>query len=738
MKTEFKYFQFLLKQNKRMIGLYSLILLATFPLLLYFLNSYAYYAFYTYALVGQCLNLVVALLASVIIPLSIFKYTSSKKSLDVYDALPLQKETMFRVNYVVGLLILLIPFIISWLIGIIYVSSVWPTVLNVVGSSSYLSEAEFFILSTQFKHLIEIIVPLALCYTMTVQVKQNTGSIVDAAIYTVIIHVIPMLAYWAFYAYCNTTILGFADEWSYEVFQLLAPLVAPFKIIFTENTSFVSLPRMGYYAVCTLILFIGSSHLYVSHKSERCEQPFTTKYFFPVVSNVATIILLILLFSAMNADVFSLMRGNIRVVYPILLSLIVYLLLDVIAHRGFKNVYRASIKYLIIASISIALLAPIEFTNGFGYVTRIPDASEIESIEIKVPYYINELHGITSGTQLTIETEENIQKIVDYHKYLLDRYAEYDYHDDLVVYDEAINDYPYDIYATLNFPITIKYHTEDKTIIREYRRVPMKWTKALLELENNEDLINAKLIPSGITKYFGNPEYRIICTYMEYSNMYNEAFVLDESKYEATFDAQTFFEAYRKDLENHKDKYSYECTEAPYMRLYLRFEAIVSDTLLESSEDPIHTAALDGRYYPIEKTYTNTIAYLDSLGIKPEKTFSEKDIDNVYLIRSTDANPSLFFYSNYPLDDFSRFDLNIEYFELTYDDILLLEPYMRSHTYYDESGYILCIDKDEYSEDFYIISSEHKDIIESIIKDKQSTNTTSNDFLESLYVNTKY
>ena len=71
MKTENKYFKFLLKQNKRMIGLYLLILLASFPLLLLFCNSYASYAFYTYALVGQTLNLIVALIASMIIPLSI-------------------------------------------------------------------------------------------------------------------------------------------------------------------------------------------------------------------------------------------------------------------------------------------------------------------------------------------------------------------------------------------------------------------------------------------------------------------------------------------------------------------------------------------------------------------------------------------------------------------------------------------------------------------------------------------
>ena len=70
MKIELNYFKFLIKQNRRLIGLYSLILLATFPLLLYFVSS-ASYAFYTYALVGQSFNLVVALLASLIIPLSL-------------------------------------------------------------------------------------------------------------------------------------------------------------------------------------------------------------------------------------------------------------------------------------------------------------------------------------------------------------------------------------------------------------------------------------------------------------------------------------------------------------------------------------------------------------------------------------------------------------------------------------------------------------------------------------------
>ena len=110
MKTESKYYRFLIKRNSRMIGLYSIILIAAFPLLLYFLGANEdMYDFTLYAFTGQALDAGIALIASIIIPLSIFKYTSSKKSMDVYDALPLQKETMFRINYLAGLTILLIP-----------------------------------------------------------------------------------------------------------------------------------------------------------------------------------------------------------------------------------------------------------------------------------------------------------------------------------------------------------------------------------------------------------------------------------------------------------------------------------------------------------------------------------------------------------------------------------------------------------------------------------------------------
>lgn len=723
MKTESKYYRFLIKRNSRMIGLYSIILIAAFPLLLYFLGANEdMYDFTLYAFTGQALDAGIALIASIIIPLSIFKYTSSKRSMDVYDALPLQKETMFRINYLAGLTILIIPFIVTWIIGSIYT-------ISVVTSSTETSRILFeninvYSYSAQFIRLFELLAPMVLCYSITVFVKQNTGSIVDAAIYTGIIHALPMLAYWAFFAYCSTTLLGFAEEWSFGLFQYLAPAVSIFRIIGNDTTGFLSVSRFFYYLVFTIILFISSSYLYINHRSEKCEQPFTTKHFFPIVSNLSAIVILILLISAMNADIFAFNLDNIQVVYPILLSGIIYLLLDVIAHRGFKNIYRAAVRYICIALISIALLAPISFTKGFGYVTRIPERDDIISIDFDIPYPVAEMYGINQS-RITITSQENIDKVINYHEHLLDRYSDYNYHSYAVYINDTLkNDYPHDVYANNRvYYISITYHTENGDIIRKYH-VPIVWTSDLLNLTINEELLEAKLQPELLEFANDKETYRITCSSLSFDETlgYQSAEAIEQQ-----FDIYKFLDVYRKDLENRTDIYDYAITSSTYTNLNVDLNIICNDPDTSTYGRQFTSMYMN---FTVENCDMNTIAYLDSIGYTPS-IIDEENFQSAYVIEPGTNASSMLFYNSLFFDDFYlASNIPIIYTELEYNDIIELEPYMRNEAYYPEGGYLICVQYG-YDNRLFLVSNEHSELVENMIHDKEHIESTTTSLLNT-------
>lgn len=127
-----KYFTYLLKKN-----LITLACLTLFAMLMYVLpislinysywNDYppfvydVHYAYYEPTLFYGSISLVLACF-SVFIPMYMFSYKMNKRSVDMYYSLPINKTNTLTANFLVGLILVYVPYTITYLLGFIAVA----------------------------------------------------------------------------------------------------------------------------------------------------------------------------------------------------------------------------------------------------------------------------------------------------------------------------------------------------------------------------------------------------------------------------------------------------------------------------------------------------------------------------------------------------------------------------------------------------------------------------------------
>lgn len=688
---EAKYHNFLLKSNKRLMLLYGFGLLLTYPLLLFFCRNLT--NVYSLKLIGQTINMLIAILGSLLIPLLMYRHTTAKNSLDVYDALPLQKESMFRIHFFAGFTILLLPLAISFVLGFIY------TILNpqpeILLTSSYLMKPS---VSYELIHFLEASVALLASYSIAVFTKQNCGTTIDAFIYTIVINLTPILTYLAIFSYCNATLLGFSQAFSTDFFLYLTPFPMMFNY-FLNIPGIVSVPRFIFFIALSSVLYIFASQLYVNHASEKAETPFMNTRFFPVVSYIITIVSMILLYSSLQYPKLVWNNGFTQFVYPILIGCIFYLVLDVIANRGFAHILKAALNFLVIAIIVVAILIPINVTKGFGYVTRIPDRENIQSVTIQVPYVFESLLDI--GGEITLTQEKEIEKIIAFHELILNEYKNYQYSTNYLRHvwndKEILNTYPFDVDRTL-IKITFEYDNKMGKMKRSYN-VPLSWTKELTTLATSPSVNEAR-----IKAWTKTEEDHIVRTFYLYDSYQRNSVSLIS----AAINMEYLLKLLKEDMDSLTPSEYFDSTIADFGILEVHY----SDP---SRFRPDYDYAASIR---IKGNYHKTIEYLSQLGhepIYPSVTNSEDTTIRLIYPNKNQKTADFHVISN-GYSYFTNYKDNAyQYKEISPEVLEQLYPYMLSNAILEESGYLVVV-KNEQNYDYqeYLISIKNAALIEEL------------------------
>lgn len=419
MKTLFKskintrLLRFLLNQHKTLIFVYSILFFASFPLSVItqiLRPSFSKIMTAENPELIPYLLVIFAVPVFIIAPFILFNYAFSKRAVSTFHAMPVKRRDLFITLTIVSLISVAIPFILTYSLG--YAIAYLGT--NVVYNVEHLF------------NLCRALVLLTALMGIAILVITNTGALSEAIIYTGIALIIPFVATMAYDFFADRFLLGYVNI-TEQFLYYLTPFVSLFRI-FSNNiwmgSNFNKDLVTSYWFIGSIALLAISITIFDKRKSERTELPFTNNLFFPIVASCFTVFLLISLisfFAPYNGSLFE----PASFIMPIMISFIIFIILNIIKDRSTKRIMLAFKNFVIIVVVAFTFAASTVLTGGFGFVNRVPDVSKVEKVLISNSAGIVLPYSGGSSNTFQVEDPEAIEIIIDLHKTILQENTRY-------------------------------------------------------------------------------------------------------------------------------------------------------------------------------------------------------------------------------------------------------------------------------------------------------------------------
>lgn len=718
------YLRFLLKRNRRFMMLMGFGMIVLYPVLiltLRLINPNIYMD--DIRGVGQVFALILLIVSAISIPFLTLGYINSKKHLDTYHALPIKRSDLLIVNVVAAFIIMVIPFTVAWFAGGGVVLSSEFTVFNI------------------FETWLTSLMIVSAIFSIIVFTLMHTGTSVDGLLYGMVLNFLPILTYAAYTAFSAIVLLGFNGDYIARYIGLIFPIWSIFENLFKVETRLwdSSLLNGLYWLIISVVLLIASRYFYTIRRHDKAESPFTNTYFFPTISAFISIVLVFLMYAgfySINESIDQNFFNPLNFIFPFFFTGVIYLVMDTISQRSFKNMYKAMLRYLIIAAIGFGLLLFGLFSKGFGYITKIPAIDNIKYVELKLEDYNSMIlpriqinySDYYNNDLLTyhIQDERGIEIVQNMHKIILNEYKWIDYSNkNIYMYDssfidriestegyvQSYEDYNYSISPYYGSTITLRftYSLESGSIVSRSYSIPYEWTKSLKELMYNEAVLKA---------HAPNVALRDAYKYLKGTHLQN-AFNFESNSFDYTsFDLEAFSLAYENDFAKlaNRSINDLQPTTLGYVNLTTCKSNENLNNCLESS-------------ILINDLYTNTLYYLDSIGaIFPDIT-NYKTITASLFIPQDNSTDDFKYYTAMGMNIYNNglggYDKNgnfkATYVELSEDQIRTILPYTTNAGISEEPLLSLVIGEVSSTDPMYrgntLILPEYTDIVLTIIKD---------------------
>ncbi len=583
-----------------------------------------------------------AALAGIVIAINSFDYLCKRSRVDMCLSLPLSTNQKFFSDFLGGLAAYTVPFFAAEIIGLL-----------ITGLGFILCEGKTYVIErhTYTFEFFEPIMPyyiqliiggffiMLMVYILTILVMTCCGSLFECIIYTAAANgLIPAVI--ACFTYLTIgNIYGVDFEHSFlKAISTTSPGGGVFGILYAME-EYINDDTMAEewkefflwllpFIIVTAVMMAGAFFIYRQRRAEQVGRPFAFKLFYYIMA-FSVLFCLISLFDV---------AGELGI-GAFVTCAVVFMIMEVVANRGFKRFWMSAIRFVGMAAVVLIISAAADATDGFGTLYRVPSAGNVSSIVVTSRGGAMEDYS----REFTVKTPENIQRIIDIHKGELERYRSGGY-DDNYYYDYA--DYDYNYVSKVRCG-TLKIEYRLKTggkLCRSYDLALNEYLK-LLELERTDEYKNdmAEFLAERVTKNYDNirTRWRNYKDYYSYdptisvTKNYTETKFLD--RYSAPEDfGEKLAAALSADILAETDEEFYRAS-APAFRLYCEAEVVI---------------------YP---HYKNTIAYLNSLGMCPDKEYDmsalKRAVLNEEISMSSPADRKL--YDGYAYNGFDKYSTTI-------------------------------------------------------------------------------
>ncbi len=399
---------------------------------------------------------------SVILPLILFNYINNKQAIDVFHSLPVKRKNLYWGNYIFGLTVLLVPYIIFIVASVL---------MKGLLKGDYSLDIDYFLLTAA----------IIAFYSTMIFIITNCGTIFESITYFGIMHAGYPLLILAFFEFIDYITFGYASYTLSSLQEWLFKLAPAVQILYVrpswDKYSFVSLIIL---LVFSIIFAISGSFLYSKRKSESAGQSFAFMPLFYIGSILVSLTValgFVLLFEA---------KGIYSYIFGVVFGLICYIILDTIRNRGFKKILSTLKVGIMMSALIVLLFVTCNITNTFGYETYLPKSDEIQYVQVNwsAP---GALGSNALSSEVVISDKESIENTLEFHKGVVANINALENNDlqNLAGYSAyAFDEGEFTDYG--NDYIRITYTLKNgRTVNREYA-VPFNLTKPLFEIAKSD------------------------------------------------------------------------------------------------------------------------------------------------------------------------------------------------------------------------------------------------------------
>ncbi len=328
-----------------------------------------------------------------------FSFLFNKNSVIFYHSMPYKRSNLFLSRYISGIITIAIPLLAQFVINtIIYIF---------FKSQPSVASGELFSYETLVNGFLLAFLQYVVVFSVGAFSASVSGNIFAmAGISAFVFLVTPVTA--AILEAC-------IDEWFitynlnlvYNPFKLFPPSMCLEYLRGNIHTG-----DIVYALVFALVFALAGLVLYIYRKSENSNKFFAYSIIGKVLKYYITVVITLgfgIVFRAAS-------RGNIIITYVgyILVSFIVFAVVQAVFEMNFKYMFKNIKSYAVFAVIFLAILS-VPMLDVFGIDASMPDRADIEKIEISKFVTANRGDWY-SNNYITLEEEKNIDAVYDFLK----------------------------------------------------------------------------------------------------------------------------------------------------------------------------------------------------------------------------------------------------------------------------------------------------------------------------------
>lgn len=406
--------------------------------------------------------------ASIVIPMVVFSYFDNKRALDVFHSLPVTRGKMFAGNFLAGLALLFLPYLLS----------VLPTALAIDVTTYFRLkhyQTDYLFAPEYLRYTLYGAVGILFCFALMTFLMICCSTILESAGYFAIITLGYVGLVAIVFSLVGDATFGYT-EFPAENFLLR---FSPFYILDNISSQTLDIPWMLQLLLVTALFIVLAARRALGRKSEQVGGG----YVWPPVYYAAAIGGSIAV-GLLSSEIFGL-TGIPSVILSIVLGILAYVILDTIRNRGFKNILRAGlVSVCATAGVGFCALL-ISVTGTFGYEQWMPKEEEIVSVSVDM----RTTESVSLSGDFPLTDPESIGRVLACHKAILtNQYTiEKDRTRPLVEYTPYLFDNGDNAYGYGSNWVTINYTLKNgKTVSRSYWSIPTALGKTLSEIAGSQ------------------------------------------------------------------------------------------------------------------------------------------------------------------------------------------------------------------------------------------------------------